>query len=151
MKTRLFIFQKGKVNQLKRGKYNMIEITKDVGKKYSIIVKHRPPVKGNSSNVNKIRKEVLREEAAKQLDYSKPKWTNVKMKVHYYNGEGRDDVLNVEGGIADALQGIAYSNDKQIRSSSMDEYFLAKDPPWYKVDLEFLHPGLMSHDGEFQE
>jgi len=126
-------------------------MTKDVGKKYSIFVKGRPPVKGNSTEVNKERKKKLKEEARKQLDYSEPKWTNVNMKVNYYNGEGGDDVLNVEGGIADALQGVAYDNDKQIRSSSMNEYFLVKDPTWYRVDLEFLHPGLMSHDGEFEK
>lgn len=129
----------------------MIDTTRDVGKKYSIIVKYRPPVKGNSTEENKTRKKILKEEAVKQLDYSQPKGINVKIKVHYFNGEGGDDTLNVEGGIADALQGIAYVNDNQIRSSSMDEYFLVKDPTWYKVDLEFLHPGLTSHDGELEK
>jgi len=129
----------------------LIDTTRDVGKKYSIIVKYRPPVKGNSTEENKTRKKILKEEAVKQLDYSQPKGINVKIKVHYFNGEGGDDTLNVEGGIADALQGIAYVNDNQIRSSSMDEYFLVKDPTWYKVDLEFLHPGLTSHDGELEK
>jgi len=122
-------------------------MTKDVGKKYTIIVKYRPPVKGNSTPENKIRKQKLKDEARKQLDYSEPKWTHVKMKIQYYNGEGGDDVLNVEGGIADALQEAAYDNDKQIRSSSIDEYMPDKEPTWYRVDLEFLHPGIMPHDG----
>ena len=127
------------------------KMTEDVGKKYSIFVKGRPPVKGNSTEENKKRKKMLREAAQKQLDYSKPKWTNLNMAVNYYNGEGGDDSLNVEGGIADALQGIAYNNDKQIHDSSMKEHFIVKDPTWYKVDLEFLHPGLTSHDGEFEK
>lgn len=126
-------------------------MTKESGKKYSIIVKYRPPVKGNSTEENKTRKKILREEAKRQLDYSKPKWTNVKMKVNYYNGVGGDDSLNVQGGIADALQGIAYLNDNQIRSSSMEEHFLVKDSVGYRVDLEFLEPGLTSNDEEFDE
>lgn len=123
---------------------------KDTGKKYSIIIQYRPPVKGNSTDENKLRKEKLREEAIKQLDYSTPKGIHVKMKIHYYNGEGEDDLLNVEGGIADALQEIAYKNDNQIWSSSVDQYFVVKDPTWYKIDLEFLHPGVISHDGELE-
>ena len=126
-------------------------MAKDTGKKYSIIVKSRPPVKGNSTEENKKRKKILKEEAKKQLNYSQPKWTNVNMKVNYYNGEGKDDTLNVEGGIADALQGIAYVNDNQIRSSSMKEYFLVKDSSGYRVDLEFLEPGRTSHDEEFDK
>lgn len=127
------------------------DFAKDTGKKYSILVKGRPPVKGNSTEENKKRKKMLREEAKKQLDYSKPKWTNVKMKVNYYNGEGGDDSLNVQGGIADALQGIAYLNDKQILNSSMDEHFLVKNSAGYRVDLEFLESGRTSHDEEFDK
>ena len=123
-------------------------MSEDVGKKYSIIVKYRPPVKGNSTPENKIRKQKLKEEATRQLDYSKPKGNNVKMKIQYYNGEGGDDVLNVEGGIADALEGVAYDNDRQIRSSCIDEHFLSKNPTWYKVDLEFLGLGITSYEDD---
>lgn len=126
-------------------------ISENAGKKYSIIVKYRPPVKGNSTPENKIRKQKLKEEATKQLDYSNPKGDNVKMKIHYYNGEGGDDVLNVEGGIADALEGVAYNNDRQIRSSCIDEHFLRKEPTWYKIDLEFLGLGIRFHDSKSEK
>jgi len=73
------------------------------------------------------------------------------MKIYYYKKEGEDDLLNVEGGIADALEGVAYKNDKQIWSSSIEQHFVTKDPSWYRIDLEFLNPAIPSSDGEFSK
>lgn len=124
---------------------------RDAGRKCSIVVKFRPPVKGNYFDNNKERFEKLRQEAGRQLDYDEPITNQVKMKIFYYNGEGGDDLLNVEGGIADALEGIAYKNDRQIQSSCIEEFLVVKDPTWFKVELEFLDAGMEAHDGEFEK
>ena len=73
------------------------------------------------------------------------------MKINYYNGEGNDDLLNIEGGIADALNKIAYEDDRQVWHSSIDQYLVFKDPTWYKIELQFLEPGIIPRDGELEK
>ena len=53
----------------------------------------------------------------------------VRLTITYCRHKGRSDAVNIIGGIADALNGIAYDDDKQITEihyretkGSIDEY-----------------------------
>jgi len=39
---------------------------------------------------------------------------NIRMTIIYHRGKARQDSANIIGGIADALQGSCYHNDKQL-------------------------------------
>ncbi len=47
--------------------------------------------------------------------------TSVTISIHYARVSGRSDAANIIGGIADALQGILYKNDRQIRKVRYSE------------------------------
>lgn len=103
---------------------------------FKIQVKYNPPVKGGQHPDEKNRKEMLRNEAKKQLGYNVPKPNLVILSVKHYNSTSAADALNVLGGIADVLSDIAYEDDSQIVESHYKKIWDKKD--WYIVELNFL-------------
>ena len=117
---------------------------------FSILVVDRPPIKGYYNEENKRRTEKLQDEAIKQLGNFKPQSHRVKVKIDYYGG-GKEDITNAEGGIHDALNKIAFDDDRDLIYASMQWHLVIKDPTWYKIDIEFLSPGMYSEDGELEK
>ena len=59
---------------------------------------------------------------------------NVRLTIEYHRYRGRSDAANIIGGIADALNRIAYDDDRQIVEIHYRE---AKgDVDWYQVAIE---------------
>ena len=56
------------------------------------------------------------------------------MKVRYVRSAGKADALNILGGIGDALQGIAYEDDRQIRRVEYVEERGERDEYWVEVE-----------------
>jgi len=59
---------------------------------------------------------------------------NVRLRIEYHRHSGRSDVANIIGGIADALNRIAYADDKQIIEIHYRE--VKGDVDWYQVVIE---------------
>jgi len=82
-----------------------------------IPVRGIPPYKSipaDSSERKKQRsyRERLRSEAQKH--FKEPIMGDIRMEIYYTRAKGRADPANIIGGVADALEGIAYINDRQL-------------------------------------
>ena len=98
-------------------------------------VKEIPPYKQTPADERekenqKMRTDVLKREARDyfRIPISRRK---VRLTIEYHRGKGRSDAANVIGGVADALNGIAYDDDNQIaeihyreRNGNIDEYWV---------------------------
>lgn len=80
-----------------------------------------------------IRTATLRREAEHKFPTTMKQ--SIRLTITYRRQKGRSDALNIIGGIADALNGIAYDDDKQITEihyqeteGSLDEYHLIVEP-----------------------
>jgi len=76
----------------------------------------------------KIRTDALRREAESQFKTPISE-RNVRLTIKYCRCKGRSDAANIIGGIADALNEIAYDDDRQITEiyyqetrGNVDEY-----------------------------
>lgn len=67
--------------------------------------------------------------------------TMVHIFIHYTRGIGKSDATNIIGGIADALQGILYENDRQIRKVAYTEDSGASDE--YRIIIRYTGPPSM--------
>jgi len=74
-------------------------------------------------------RESLRSEAQKH--FKEPIMGDVRMEIYYTRAKGRADPANIIGGVADALEGIAYINDRQLveihyreEKGRIDEYLV---------------------------
>ena len=81
-------------------------------------VKEIPPYKQTPADSRerknqKIRTDALRREAEKQFKTPITR-KNIRLIIKYCRCKGKSDAVNVIGGIADALNRIAYEDDKQI-------------------------------------
>lgn len=103
-----------------------------------IYVIYRPPYKQTPADTQERENQeryvaALREEAKKL--FKSPFQRNVKIIIEYNRNQGRADSMNILGGIADALEEIAYLNDSQIteihyveRRGVQDEYWIEVHP-----------------------
>lgn len=79
-----------------------------------------PPYKQTPANnererqVQNERREALKKKAREICD--SPSNDNLSLNITYWRHRGRADSANIIGGIADALQGVAYKNDRQIKT-----------------------------------
>lgn len=73
----------------------------------------------NERKAQNERREALRKIAREIFDL--PSSNNVSLNIFYSRHKGRADPANIIGGIADALQGIAYKNDRQIKAINYSE------------------------------
>ncbi len=83
-----------------------------------------PPYKQTPANKNerilqKARREALRTKAREIC--KSPRNDYVSLDILYWRGKGGADPANIIGGIADALQGIVYDNDSQIKTIHYSE------------------------------
>ena len=84
----------------------------------------RPPYKqtpaGASERKNqKAYRDALVAEARRS--FPQPREGRIRIDVSYSRASGRADAMNILGGIADSLQGIAYLNDRQIVNVNYSE------------------------------
>ena len=96
-----------------------------------------PPYKQTPANKNerilqKARREALRTKAREIC--KSPRNDCVSLDIVYWRDKGRADPANIIGGIADALQGIVYDNDNQIKTIHYSEIEGSKD--LYTVSVE---------------
>jgi Holliday junction resolvase RusA-like endonuclease len=101
--------------------------------KTKLHVKEIPPYKQTPADrrekeTQRIRIKALKEEAGGKSEISTSK-KNIRLTIDYSRCKGRSDAANIIGGIADALNGIAYDDDRQITEinyqetkGSVDEY-----------------------------
>ena len=68
----------------------------------------------NERKAQNERREALRKKAREIFDL--PNSNNVSLNIIYSRHKGKADTANIIGGIADALQGVAYKNDRQIKT-----------------------------------
>jgi Holliday junction resolvase RusA-like endonuclease len=92
------------------------------------------PANGSERDNQKLRSEALRIEARKAFQALITQ-QNVRLTIRYFRKKGRSDASNIAGGITDALNGIAYNDDKQITEihyqemkGSIDEYQVLVEP-----------------------
>lgn len=98
-----------------------------------LYIKEIPPYKQTPADRRerenqKIRTDALRREA-ESLFKTPVKEKNVRLTIKYCRCKGRSDAANIIGGVADALNGIAYDDDRQITEihyqetkGNVDEY-----------------------------
>jgi Holliday junction resolvase RusA-like endonuclease len=101
-----------------------------------------PPVKqasiGNHRDNAKRRKR-LRDEAlrvAKGKPYAFYGETKVRLTILYLRSNGKLDAANIIGGIADALQGFFYENDRQLVEIDYKEEQKKKGKDSYDITLK---------------
>jgi Holliday junction resolvase RusA-like endonuclease len=77
------------------------------------------------------RTETLRQAAQEQKQAIIIKDAKVRLSITYYRSNGRSDASNIIGGISDALNGLAYTDDRQINEihykeekGVLDEYIV---------------------------
>jgi len=98
------------------------------------LVRGIPPYKSTpadslESERQRSYRESLRSEA--QRYFEEPIIGDVRMEIYYTRAKGRADPANIIGGVADALEGIAYINDRQLveihyreEKGRIDEYLV---------------------------
>ena len=59
----------------------------------------------------------------------------VKIEITYHRGKGRADSTNIIGGIADALNKIAYNDDRQIKEVHYSENKKTTDEYWVSITM----------------
>lgn len=96
-----------------------------------------PPYKQAPADIHekenqKKRAEALKTEAEKLFE--NPMRGKVHLKVEYHRHKGRSDAANIIGGIADALNKIAYVDDKQIVEIHYHEALGKVDEYWVEID-----------------
>lgn len=101
-----------------------------------LYVKENPPYKQTPADSSerknqKIRTNALRREAEKQFKTPITR-KNIRLIIRYCRCKGKPDAVNVIGGIADALNRIAYEDDRQITEihymeirGDIDEYHVS--------------------------
>lgn len=86
---------------------------------FHVVVEGKPPVKQTPANKREkldqqARTKLLRDEAGKEWNGQRligdPCW----MRVEYRRSKGASDSANIIGGIADSLQKIVISDDRQL-------------------------------------
>lgn len=97
-------------------------------------VKGKPPYKqAPADSSERINKKTYRDSliAEAKKHFTQPNRAELKIDVSYLRGDGRADAMNIIGGIADSLEGIAYHNDRQLvevhyreRRAVADEYVI---------------------------
>jgi len=90
-----------------------------------LCVKEIPPYKqapadGRERENKRIRTMALKREAKEELSIP-IKQKSVRLVIWYSRLRGKSDAVNIIGGIADALNGIAYNDDRQITEIHYDE------------------------------
>jgi len=97
-------------------------------------IRSKPPYKqapANSSEKEnqKLYRQNLEIEARNH--FSKPIKGNIRIEITHTRAKGRSDAANIVGGIADALQGIGFEDDRQIveihyreEKGNMDSYLV---------------------------
>ena len=101
-------------------------------------VKEVPPYKQapadqREKQLQTIRTNALREVATKEIlnRLTGP----VKIDIIYHRGKGRADSTNIIGGIADALNKIAYNDDRQIKEVHYSENKKTTDEYWVSITM----------------
>jgi len=98
-----------------------------------------PPYKQAPADTNERRNQMKRTEALKSAavnEKTAPIKGKVSLTITYSRKSGRSDAANIIGGIADALNGIAYDDDKQIVEIHYSETVGSSDK--YQVSIEEL-------------
>jgi len=110
-----------------------------------ILVRFAPPWKQAPANgQERERQDVRRQELVEaanrtiQSHIGFPWTASVRIEIRYTrHGRSGPDPANIIGGIADALQGIAYQNDRQLTQIRYDESGGSFDE--YEVQLHLLN------------
>ena len=102
-----------------------------------ITVLGQPPYKQTHADDNqreqqKERSKALKDEARKICKSVSN--SEVSLDIKYLRYKGRADPANIIGGIADTLQGIAYVNDRQVKTIHYSETKGGKDE--YTVSIK---------------
>jgi len=78
-------------------------------------------------------KNALIENAKKTFKSPLPRTVKIKLAIKYRRSQGKADSLNIIGGIGDALQKIAYFNDRQIVEVHYIEEIGERDEYWVEI------------------
>ena len=110
-----------------------------------IIIEDSPPVYDsalsilNPRHLHYPRVQRLQAQARKAMVGNKLLSGSVAMEIEYhlFQGNPRADAVNIIGGIANALQGIVYKDDNQIREIHCKQFFVG-DKDLYRVKVREL-------------
>ena len=69
-----------------------------------------------------------------------PMLSTISLLVTYERGKGTNDAANIVGGVCDALQGVAYADDKQVRHILYAEKEVPSSADRLVVDVAALEP-----------
>jgi len=102
-----------------------------------IYVKEIPPYKQTPADLRErhlqtLRTKTLQEVAIREIET--PLNGPVKLEITYHRGKGRSDSSNIIGGIADALNTIAYEDDRQIKILNYTEEKKSLDEYWINIE-----------------
>ena len=61
----------------------------------------------------------------------------MEVEYHLFEGNPKADAVNIIGGIANALQGIVYEDDNQIREIHYKQFFV-EDKDLYRIKVREL-------------
>lgn len=90
------------------------------------------PADKREKQLQSLRRNELKKEAVKQ--FNSLIQGNISLEIKYNRCRGRSDSVNIIGGIADALIGIAYRDDSQIREVHYSEAKGNIDEYWVQVE-----------------
>lgn len=100
-------------------------------------VREIPPYKQTPADRRERQNQEMRADALKveaNRQFGSLLRGNLRLTIEYHRHRGRSDAANIIGGIADALNKIAYDDDRQIVEIHYRE---AKgDVDWYQVVIE---------------
>lgn len=98
------------------------------------------PADKREKQLQMMRRNALREEACQK--FKSLIQGNICLTIKYKRFRGRADAVNIIGGIADALIGIAYGDDSQIREVHYSETKGNIDEYWVQVEKSCMRTRL---------